>query len=285
MKKVAIVTDSTASLPEQYVKSYPIHVLPLQIIWGNEVLLDGIDIKPTEFYQRLKTAKIMPTTSQVTPAAFIDLYGRLLDEGYDILSAHISAQLSGTQDSAIQAKAHYPGATIEIVDTQMTAMALGFQVMSVARAAAIGANIEECKTLLLNSIPNTGAIFTVSTLEFLHRGGRIGGASAFLGTALNLRPILELKDGKVSAIERVRTTSKAIDRLLDLLVERVDKRTPVRIAGIHANALEEIQVMIERVRERFSVNDVAEIVISEVSPVIGTHTGPGTVAFAYMAGQ
>lgn len=285
MKKVAIVTDSTACLQEQSIKGYPIFVLPLQVIWSDQIYLDGIDIQPTEFYQRLKTAKVTPSTSQVTPGAFIELYTRLLAEDYDILSILISSKLSGTMDSAIQAKSHFPGAKIELVDSKNTAMALGFQVLSVARSAALGATIEECKAIVEDSIPNVGALFTVSTLEFLHRGGRIGGAAAFLGTALNLRPIMELRDGKIEAIERVRTTSKAIDRLLDLMVERIGHRTPVRIAGLHADSLEEVKIMVDRVRDRFNVSDISEIVISEVSPVIGTHTGPGTLGFAYMAGK
>ncbi|MHC1784452.1 MAG: DegV family protein [Anaerolineaceae bacterium] len=285
MKKVAIVTDSTASLSEQTLKGYPVFVLPLQIIWGEKILLDSVDITPTEFYQRLKVDKANPSTSQVTPKAFIDLYTRLLDEGYDILNILISSRLSGTQDSAVQAKSNFPGACIEIVDTQMTAMALGFQVMNVARSAAMGATMDECKAILEASIPNVGAVFTVSTLEYLHRGGRLSGASAFLGTALSLRPVLELKDGKIEAIERVRTTSKAVDRLLDLLVERVGNRTPIRIAGLHANAPEEVLVMTERARNRFNVSDLSEVIVSEISPVLGTHTGPGTLGLAFMAGK
>jgi DegV family protein with EDD domain len=285
MKKVAIVTDSTAGFSEQAIKGYPIHILPLQIIWDGKIFLDAVDLHPTEFYQRLKNAKVTPSTSQVTPAAFIDLYTKLLAEDYEILNVLISAKLSGTQDSAIQAKTHFPGARIEIFDSQMTAMAMGFQVMAAARAASLGATIDECLSILEKSVPNCGAVFTVSTLEFLHRGGRIGGAAAFLGTALNLRPIMELKNGKIEAIERVRTTSKAIDRLIDLVGERIGSRTPVHIAGLHANSEEEAKLTIERLQARFRVSDISEVVISEVSPVIGTHTGPGTIGIGYMAGM
>lgn len=285
MKKVAIVTDSTACLPEHAIKGYPIFVLPLQVIWSDQIYLDGIDIQPTEFYKRLKTAKVMPSTSQVTPAAFMDIYTKLLAEDYDILNILISSKLSGTMDSAIQAKSHFPGAKIELVDSKNTAMALGFQVLATARAAALGATLDDCKIIVENSIPNVGALFTVPTLEFLHRGGRIGGAAAFLGTALNLKPILELRNGRIEAIERVRTTSKTIDRLLDLVEERVNHRTPIRLAGLHANAPEEVAVLLERVRARFNVSDISEIITSEVSPVIGCHTGPGTIGFAYMAGK
>jgi DegV family protein with EDD domain len=263
---------------------YPISVAPLQVIWGGEIFRDGIDIQPAEFYTRLQHAKVMPTTSQATPAAFIEIYRRLLDEGYDILSAHISSKLSGTLDSATQALEHFPGARIELVDTLTTSMALGFPVLQVAKAAQQGATLTECKILLEKGSQNSGVLFAVSTLEFLRRGGRIGGAQAFLGTALNLKPILELRNGKIEAIERVRTMSKTIDRLLDLFEERVDGRRPINIGALHANAPVEAQQLLERARQRFSESDVKFSILSDVSPVLGTHTGPGCIGLAFTAG-
>lgn len=174
---------------------------------------------------------------------------------------------------------------IEVVDSKVTAMALGYHVLSVARAAAQGATFEECKALAHQAVNHTGAVFVVSTLEFLHRGGRIGGAAAFLGTALNLKPLLELRDGRVEAVERIRTLRKAVDRLLDLLDERVGERSPLRLACLHANAPQEAEELMERVRQRYPQERLAELVLAEVSPVIGTHTGPGTVGIAYMAGM
>jgi len=285
MSKVAIVTDSTAYIPTELRKKYPITFVPLQVIWGEETFLDLVDIQPTEFYSRLQNAKVMPTTSQPTPAAFIDVYRRLIDEGYDIISAHISSKLSGTHDSAIQARQHFPGARIEIIDSSTTSMALSFPILAASRAAAQGATLSECKAVLEKGCENSGILFAVATLEFLRRGGRIGGAAAFLGTALNLKPILELRNGRIEAIERVRTMSKAIDRMLDLFEERIDGRHPVHIAALHAKAPEEARVLLERAQQRFSSTDISESVLTEVSPVIGAHTGPGCMALAYMAGM
>jgi DegV family protein with EDD domain len=284
MAKVAVVTDSTAYIPAEYLKGHPIYVAPLQVIWDGEIFQDGIDIQPAEFYTRLQNAKVMPTTSQATPAAFMQIYRRLLDEGYDILSAHISSKLSGTLDSATQALEHFPGERIELVDTLTTSMALGFSVLNAAKAAEHGATLPECKAILEKGCQNSGVLFAVSTLEFLRRGGRIGGAQAFLGTALNLKPILELRNGKIEAIERVRTMSKTIDRLLDLFEERVDGRRPINICAVHANAPEEARQLLERACQRFAEHDVQRSILSSVSPVIGTHTGPGCIGLAYTAG-
>lgn len=284
MSKVAIVTDSTAYLPPELIREYSIEVVPLHLIWGEKTYLDGVDITPKEFYERLATAKELPTTSQPSPAAFKAVYDRLLAAGYDVLSIHISSKLSGTMDSAIQAKAMLPGARIEIVDSLSTSMGMGFAVVEAARAAARGASLEECKAIAERGLRNVSVFFLVNTLEFLHRGGRIGGAAAFLGTALNLKPILELRDGRIEAIEKVRTISKATDRLLDIFAERARGKRPLRLAILHANAQEEAERLLERARQKVSVDDISEAVIVPVSPVIGTHTGPGCVGIAFMSG-
>jgi DegV family protein with EDD domain len=285
MSKVAIVTDSTSSIPPELIKKYPVFIAPLQVLWDEKVYLDGIDIKPAEFYERLSVSKTMPSTSQVTPANFLSIYEDLIGKDYDILSIHISNRLSGTMDSAIQAKSQLPGARIELFDSMTTAMAMGFQVLSIARAAAQGASLDECVALAAKSRNSTGVLFTAATLEFLHRGGRIGGGAKFLGTALNLKPILEVRDGRVEAVERVRNINKALDRMLELFERRVGNRAPIRIATIHANDLENATALLEKARARFGVSDVSETLVSDVSPVIGTHTGPGTVGIAYMAGM
>ncbi len=284
MSKVAIVTDSTANIPEAMLQGLPLHALPLHVIWGENNYADGIDITPTEFYTRLQTAKTMPTTSQVTPGAFRDLYSRLLEEGYEILSLHISAKLSGTLDSAQQAVQFFPGAKISLVDSESTSMAMGFLALAVARAAQQGATLTECTQLAQHARTNINVYFVPSTLEFLHRGGRIGGAAALVGTALNLKPILTLRDGRVEAIERVRTMSKALDRMMEHVSTSIDGRRPVRLAAIHAKSPDEAAQLLERARQNFSVSEVSDALCAEVSPVIGTHTGPGTVGLAFMTG-
>jgi len=283
MSKVMIVTDSTANIPAELLDGNPIVSVPLQVIWGNEILRDGIDIQAREFYERLSVAKEMPSTSQVTPEEFKSMYGRLIEEGYDILSMHISSKLSGTLDSAVQAKKAFPNARIELVDSLSTSMAMGFQVLCAARMAGIGATLEECKVVAEKAKANTGMYFVVNTLEFLHRGGRIGGAQAFLGTMLNMKPILELREGRIEAIERIRTISKAIDRLLDLVEQRVSKEQgPVRLCVVHANAEKEGKALLERAIKRFPTSVVTDAVMSTVSTVLGTHVGPGALGLAFM---
>ncbi len=286
MSKVMIVTDSTSNIPAELFSGHPITVLPLQVIWNGEIFRDGIDIQPGDFYNRLATEKNMPSTSQTTPEEFKQAYSKLLDEGYDILSIHISSKLSGTMDSAIQAKRTFNGAAIELVDSLSTSMAMGFQVMSAARLAKMGASIEECKAVAQAAIKHSGVFFAVNTLEFLHRGGRIGGAAAFMGNVLNLKPILELREGKIEAVEKVRTLSKTIDRLLDLVETKLDKeKGPVRLCAIHANAPAEAEDLLARAVKRIPGHLVSDAVISTVSPVLGTHTGPGALGLAYMSGM
>ena len=192
MSKVAVVTDSTGYIPQDLIEQYSIPVAPLVVIWGDETLRDDIDIKPTEFYNRLKTAKIMPSTSQPPIPEFENIFKRLDAEGYEILAVLISNHLSGTIASAEQAKKNLPNATIEIFDSKSTAMAMGFQVLAAVRAAMDGASLNDCLAIVEKARDNTGILFAVDTLEFLHRGGRIGGASRYLGTALQLKPLLTL---------------------------------------------------------------------------------------------
>jgi len=282
MSKVAIITDSTAYIPDEYINEYNITVVPQVLIWGDEEFKDGIDILPDEFYARLENAKVMPSTSQVTPQSFIDVYTRLSEQGKDILSILISDKLSGTIASAIQAKEIVPNAKVEIVDSKTTSMALGYQVLSVARAAHEGASMSECVEIAKQARECTGVVFAVDTLEFLYRGGRIGGGSRFLGSALNIKPILEVTDGRIEALERVRTRKKSLERLVELVGERIGGRSPVRVATLHANSPVDARECLNVAEKRFNA---VESIFSSVSPVIGTHAGPGTVGLAFMAGM
>lgn len=284
MSKVAIVTDSTANIPSEMMRGLDIHTIPLQVIWGPDTFRDSIDIHPDEFYHRLKSAKVMPTTSQPSPAAFKTVYEDLLSKGYQIVSVHISSKLSGTIDSALQARQMLPGAPIEIIDSKTTSLGIGFPVLNGARAAAQGATLQDTRILVETACQNTGILFAVDTLEFLHRGGRIGGAAAFLGTALKLKPLLEVVDGRIEPIERVRTMTKALERLLDIFEERVNHRTPVHLACVHAQSREAAETLLNMARSRFGIQVVSEALISDISPVLGTHAGPGALGLVFMAG-
>jgi DegV family protein with EDD domain len=282
MRKVAVVTDSTAYIPKDLCQKYNIRVAPQILLWGEQTYYDGVDIQPSEFYERLKTAKVMPSTSQVTPSTFHQIFSELTQEGMDVLAVLIAEPLSGTIASAVQAREMLPGARIEIVDSWSTAMAMGFQVLAVAKIAQQGASLQECRELAEKARQHVGVVFAVDTLEFLYRGGRIGGASRFLGTALNIKPILELVNGRVEAINKVRTRKKSIEMLLNLAEQRIGGRQPVRLATLHANAAEEARELLELGNQRIGA---VELIFSEVSPVIGTHAGPGTVGLAFMFGM
>jgi len=282
MSKVAIVTDSTTNIPKNLLQGIDVHVAPAIVIWSGEELRDGVDIQPTAFYERLVGAKEMPTTSQATPGAFKEIYEGLVKDGQkDILSYHVSTKLSGTVNSAEQAKALVPDANIQIIDGYSASMGTGWPLLEGIKAVKAGKSLDEVVATVEKAREKSGVLLMVDTLEFLHRGGRIGGASRFLGTALNLKPILELQDGALDAIERVRTKKKAKARLIELVQERTGGETPLRIASLHANAKEEAEQLLEDAK---SALNPAESVITEVSPAVGTHTGPGTLGICYMSG-
>ena len=279
MAKVAIVTDSSPNIPENIVAENNIHVVPLTVIWGEETFYDGVDITPVEFYQRLDKAKVMPSTSQPSVADFEVLFRSLSEDGYDILAVLISEDLSGTISSATQAKMMLPGANIEIVNSRTLAMALGFIVLAAARAANQGASLAECKRLAENYLDKVGVVFVPDTLEFLHRGGRIGAAKRFMGTLLNVKPVLAVQDGLIVPLDSVRTQKKALERIVDLIVERTSGQKNIRLATIHANNAETARFILD---EALGKIPAVEDVFAEVSPTIGTHAGPGAVGLAYL---
>ncbi len=281
MKKVAIVTDSSAYLPQEFVDSLGVHVVPLTLHWDGETYYDGVDIKAEEFYTRLADSKSIPTTSQVSVSNFNNLFEELLAQDYGVLAMLISSGISGTVDSALQAQANFPGEPIEILDSQLVSMALSFMVITVARAARDGADLQECLALAKAVYPKIGVYFTVDTLEYLNKGGRINTAKRLLGSALNLKPIMEIRDGKIELVESVRSRKKAVQRMLELVERDIAGRSPVRISTFHAAAADENQALMAEALERFNA---IEGITSFVSPVIGAHTGPGTLSIAYMAG-
>ena len=282
MKDVAIVSDSTAYLPQHYLDDLGITVIPLTLTWDGVVYRDGIDIQPNEFYQRLASSSTLPTTSQATVGDFSTVFEKLLDEGHPILTLPISSGISGTFNSAIQAKEMFKGAPIEVIDTRLVSMALGFQVLAAARAARDGASLEECKQVALKAYDHIGVYFVVDTLKYLHAGGRIGGGKRFMGTALSIKPILEIRDGKIEAVKSVISISKAIDAMVDLVSVAVAGKSPVRVSVFHALAEEKAALLLERITRQFNA---IEAIPSYVSPAVGTHVGPGTLSIAYMAGM
>jgi DegV family protein with EDD domain len=284
MSKIAFVTDSTAYIPRDVREKYPITVVPQVVIWENETYEDDVTITPEQFYTRLKTAKVMPSTSQVSVINMHKAFSSLIEQGYEVLGMFLSSKLSGTFQSATLGREELASGKekVHLIDSETTAMAMGFQVLAVARAAVDGASMDDCKALAEKARAHTGIYLTVDTLEFLHRGGRIGGAQRFLGTALNLKPILAVEGGRVEPVERVRTRGKALDRVVELIAEKCASKSPVHIATLHANAESEAKALLDKISPL--VNPV-EAVFAAVSPAVGANTGPGTVGLAYMAGM
>lgn len=280
MGRIAVVTDSTADLPASLREELGVATIPLNVLWGNETLKDGIDIDAERFYARLKVDKELPKTSQPSAGEFVDFFRRVAEEqNVDaIVGFFISAALSGTVSSAEIAKGLFSDVRIEVVDSLSTSMGLGFQVIAAARAAQQGASVEEVIEAARRVYYRQQILFVVDTLEFLHRGGRIGGAQRFMGTALQLKPLLELENGKIEAVEKVRTKRKALDRLLSIALERKGSAPVEGAAVVHADTAEEGWLLQEEAKKLLGID---QIYLTILSPVLGTHTGPGTLGLAF----
>ena len=271
---VSIVTDSTADLPPELVSELGVTVVPLNVHFGEETLRDGVDIQPDEFYQRLTSSSIFPTTSQPAPGAFLEVYSRLTEQGGEVVSIHISSKLSRTLNSAEVAKAQLPvGATVELVDTLQASMGIGLVVMATARAALVGASLAQVVEVARRTAQEVQLFFLVDTLKYLEKGGRIGKAQALLGTLLSIKPILKVADGEVHPLERIRTRSKALERLYQLASECAPL---VSAAVLHSTTPEEAA----RLKEHLKSLAGDEVVVGRIGPVVGTHAGPGTIGFA-----
>ncbi len=281
MKKVAIITDSSAYLPEQITDELGIHVVPLTLHWGEETFRDGEDIRAEEFYARLVESDTIPTTSQTTVGEFERLFKSLLDQDYAVLAILLSSGISGTVESALQAQMAFPEAPLAVMDSQLVSMALGFMVLAVARAAKAGASLEECQVLAEEIYPKIGVYFTVDTLKYLNKGGRINTAKRVMGAALNIKPIMEIREGKIELVESVRSRKKALARMLDLVERDISGHDSVRISTFHAAAEADSETLLAEAVERFNP---VETITTHVSPVVGAHTGPGTVSIAYQVG-
>ena len=282
MRKVIIATDSSAYLPQEYADRYNIPVIPMTLNWDGQSYRDGIDIKATEFYTRLSKSQTLPTTSQITVQQFLDFFTPILEAGDKVLYSGISLGLSASYNSAVIAKEQLGNPeNIEIIESKLVASALSFLVLSLARASEDGASLKELLELVPVIYPKIGVYFTVDTLEYLHKGGRINTDKRFMGTALNVKPMLEIRDGKIEAVESVISRKTAITRMLELVQKRVGDSTPVRISPFHAPCEDECLAMEERAIELLHP---VEVIRSEVSPVIGAHVGPGTLSLAWIAG-
>ncbi|MEA4882380.1 MAG: DegV family protein [Clostridia bacterium] len=276
---MAVVTDSVADLPASLYRENGITVVPLSVIFGDEIFHDQIDITSEQFFSRLRTAKTMPSTSQPSPAEFIEVYDRLIREYDYVFSVHASAKLSGTFQSATIARDTLESGKIEVIDTANASAAEGFAALAGARAVKAGLDPARVREAIHSSIASTRILFTVDTLEFLQRNGRIGKASSLLGTLLAIKPIISVADGVVTPVEKVRGSGRVLPRVLELMEESMGGAPqPIRVAVLHADAEERAAQWSEGIRLRF---ECAELFTAQIGPVVGTHAGPGTLGVVW----
>ncbi|HEX5566218.1 MAG TPA: DegV family protein [Streptomyces sp.] len=270
-RHVAIVTDSTAYLPQKTLERHHITSVPLTVVLGDQALEEGTEISARSLAEALRKRRSV-TTSRPGPQVFAETYRAIAGEGAEgIVSLHLSAEFSGTYDAAVLAARDAP-VPVRVVDTGMVAMALGFCALAAAETAEAGGTLDETVAAAQKRAEGTFAYFYVDTLDYLRRGGRIGAAQALLGSALAVKPLLELVDGRIGLMEKVRTASRAIARLEEIVVERAGSAA-VDIAVHHLSAADRADQLAERLRTRVPV--LGQLHVSEVGAVIGAHTGPG----------
>jgi DegV family protein with EDD domain len=272
---VVVVTDSTAYLPDELVEGYGIHVVPLYVVLAGHSGREGSDIAPGDVARALGVRGQSVSTSRPTPGDFVAAYRRALDEGADrLVSVHLSSKLSGTWDAARLAASQVGEHIVTVVDTRSAAMGAGFAVLAAARSAAAGADPATVARTAQEVAEATRTFFVVDTLEHLRRGGRIGSAAAVLGSALAVKPVLHVQDGRVVPLEKVRTTARALNRLVQRAVE-VAGQGPVSVAIHHLAAAEKAERLAAEIRDRLP--QLRELHVSELGAAIGAHVGPGAV--------
>lgn len=275
---VKVVTDSASDIPAELAEGLGISVVPCTVFFGAEAFKDGVEITKEEFFNRLTTGNIMPTTTQPSVGDFLDVYRPLAEAGHDIVSVHVSGKLSGTVNSARLAAGELPDTTVEIVDTELASMGAALAAKAAADAVSGGADAAGAAEAARNAAANTEVYFVPETLEYLKRGGRIGGAQALLGSLLSMKPILALVDGEVHPQEKVRTKAKAVQRMRNIGAEKAPYR---EAAVIHRVSDEEAEAMAEHLAQ-FTANPVIR---APVGASVGAHTGPGVIGFALWKGE
>ncbi|MEK3884400.1 DegV family protein [Paenibacillus sp. PL2-23] len=278
MGKVRIVTDSTSDIPAPVRAQLGIEMVPLKVLFGEETYLDSITISTEQFYERLQASPVLPTTSQPSPLEFAEVYERLLDEDPDspIISIHLASVLSGTHQSAVIAESMLERpADISIVDSKSASYGIGLMVVRAAEMAQAGKSKEQILNEIQRIQNDMELYFLVDTLEYLHKGGRIGRASALIGSILNIKPILSLdKDGGVYSVDKVRGTKKAMGRIAEMLKTSFGD-APVGLIVAGSDNREAAEELGDRVKSELNVKEVS---YTTVGSVIGVHTGPGVSA-------
>ena len=274
----AIVLDSTSDFVDAPERHANMRVVPLYVLFDGEPLRDQVDISSEQFYERLASASALPTTSQPTPADFLAVYEELAAAGYTrIWSLHLTSKLSGTHESALRAAEQLGGDVVRVVDTETASLAVALLAEAIDRRLGRGSTDEEVEQLVERFLRENGVVFTVGTLEYLQKGGRIGKGQALAGSLLNVKPILSVEDGVIVPIARARGRQKALKEFEQLFVAQSEDREGLRVAIAHANAPEWIGELTELVTQHRPQATID--LIEPLGAVVGTHAGPGSVGF------
>ena len=274
----AIVLDSTSDFVDASERHANMRVVPLYVLFDGEPLRDQVDISSEQFYERLASASTLPTTSQPTPADFLAVYEELVAAGYTrIWSLHLTSKLSGTHESAVRAAEELGGDVVRVVDTETASLACALLAEAIDRRLERGSTDEEVEQLVERFLRDNGVVFTVGTLEYLQKGGRIGKGQALAGSLLNVKPILSVEDGVIVPIARARGRQKALKEFEQLFTADTEDREGLRVAIAHANAPEWIGELTEVVTQHRPKATID--LIEPLGAVVGTHAGPGSVGF------
>ncbi|HEX3607460.1 MAG TPA: DegV family protein [Candidatus Dormibacteraeota bacterium] len=275
---VRLICDSTADLSAADRDAGRVIVVPLKVIFGDEELIDGVDIDAERFYARMRSSTRNPTTSQPTPAEFEAAFREAAADGSSVVCTTLSAEMSGTNGAAMQARAAVPELDVHVVDTRTVGIGHNALVRAATEAAAQGRGAEEIVEVLRGIIARQRSLFTVDTLEYLRRGGRIGGARALLGSVLNIKPVLEVIDGRIEAHDRARTFQRALDRIAsEVSAATGETGRRARVVLGHADRLADCRGLADRIREHCE----SEPEIIEIGPIVGCHAGPGTIGLSF----
>jgi len=276
MSKIAVVTDSTATIPEDIVKKYNIYVAPVSITWDRIRYRDGVDLTASEFYKRLRKSDTLPTTSSAIQGEFLQIFEGLQGKVDEVVAIVLSGDLGAAYNSAMSAKEMVPDLHIEVIDSKQATTSLGFMVIETAKVVADGGTLEEAAKAARDMLPKVNCFLALDTLEYLKRGGRVSMPQAILAGWLNVKPIMEIR-GKVIPIAKPRSHKKKIETLMNLIRERVTG-TPLHVAVMHADFLDAAEDLKKKISDEFKP---VEIFVTEVSPVVGTHFGPDSLAIAF----